>query len=119
MAVEDGATLGRLLGLFHHKGHSMDSLPSLLELYQEVRKKRAATTVKTADGHRKLYHMPDGPEQRERDSLYAAHDWWDEDAPFPFTYGNLAYGHELYGFDTLKAADEAFDEWKQKQDNHA
>lgn len=78
MAVEDGATLGRLLGLFSHHQRPTSFLPSLLELYQEIRKKRAATTVKTADGHRKLYHMPDGPQQEERDRLYATHDWWDE-----------------------------------------
>lgn len=112
MAVEDGATLGRLLGLFARQDRLQGSIPSVLELYQDVRKKRAATTVRTADGHRNLYHMPDGPEQQKRDSLYATHDWWDEEAPFPFTYGNLAYGQELYGFDTLKAADEAFEEWK-------
>ena len=111
MAVEDGATLGRLLGRFAQRGLSNPILPSLLELYQSVRKQRAATTVKTADGHRKLYHMLDGPEQQERDRLYATHDWWDEDAVFPFTYGSMAYGHELYGFDPLEAADKAFERW--------
>lgn len=117
MAVEDGATLGRLLGLFAHRPIPRSDLPSLLELYQEVRKKRAATTVKTADGHRKLYHMPDGQEQKQRDRLFATHDWWDEGADFPFKYGSMSYGHELYGFDTLGAADKAFDRWSNRQEN--
>ena len=111
MAVEDGATLGRLLGLFSRHEHPTSALPSLLELYQKVRKERAATTVKTADGHRRLYHMPDGSEQEERDRLYATHDWWGEDKTFPWTYGDMSYGHQLYGFDTLGAADDAFEDW--------
>ena len=110
MAVEDGAVLGRLLGLFSRNQCSTSSLPSLLRLYQEIRKERAQTTVKTATTNGRLYHKVDGPEQEERDRLFAAHDWWDEGRSFPWVYADLPYLHELFGFDALKSADTAFDQ---------
>ena len=112
MAVEDGAVLGRLLGLFSRSQGSKSSLPSLLQLYQDVRKKRAQTTVRTANGNRLLYHMADGPEQEERDRLFAEHDWWDDDRSFPWVFADLPYLRELFGFDALKSADNAFEHSK-------
>jgi 2-polyprenyl-6-methoxyphenol hydroxylase-like FAD-dependent oxidoreductase len=57
MAVEDGAVLGRLLNRFVEHRISKTSLPALLRLYQRIRKTRAQTTVRTANGNRELYHM--------------------------------------------------------------
>ena len=109
MAVEDGAVLGRLLGHFQQSGRSRSSLPSLMYLYQEVRKRRAQTTVRTANGNRVLYHMVDGPEQRARDKFFASHDWWDEDRSSPWVFCDLPYLHELFGFDAIGSADSAFE----------
>ena len=108
MAVEDGAVLGRLLGLFARKDVPKTSLPALLRVYQDVRKERAQTTVKTADQNRVLFHMVDGPEQEARDRLLTDYDWWSDEQSFPWVWGDLPYLHELYGFDALKSADEAF-----------
>ena len=110
MAVEDGAVLGRLLGLFAQHQSPKASLPALLHLYQDVRKERAQTTVRTATGSRELYHMVDGPAQEKRDRLFAAHDWWDEGRSFPWVFADLPYLHELFGFDTLKSANDAFEQ---------
>ena len=112
MAVEDGAVLGRLLHRFAEHRISESSLPALLRLYQKVRKTRAQTTVRMANENRKLYHMVDGPEQEERDRLFAQHDWWDENRSFPWVFADLPYLHELFGFDTLKSAEDAFAEWR-------
>src|ERR1700759_4986411 len=78
MAVEDGAVLGRLLGHFSRSGCSKSSLPALMQLYQQVRKERAQTTVRTGNSNRVLFHMVDGKDQQARDELLASHDWWDE-----------------------------------------
>lgn len=108
MAVEDGAVLGRLLGLFDRSHCSRTSLPDLVALYERTRKQRAQTTVRTASGNRILYHMVDGPEQEERDRLFATHDWWDDGRSFPWVFADLPYLHELFGFDAIKSADDAF-----------
>ena len=50
-------------------------------------------------------------EQEERDRLFAQHDWWDEDCSFPWVFADLPYLRELFGFDTLKSAEDAFSEW--------
>ena len=110
MAVEDGAVLGRLLGLFAQRQCAKSSLPALMRLYQDVRKTRAQTTVKTANENRILYHMVDGPKQQERDRLLADRDWWDEDRSCPWLFADMAYMHELFGFDTIKSANKAFEQ---------
>ncbi|KAF2766202.1 FAD/NAD(P)-binding domain-containing protein, partial [Teratosphaeria nubilosa] len=69
MAVEDGAVLGRLLGRFADACLPRDRLPALLRLYQDVRRERTGTVVRTADGNRELYHMVDGERQRRRDAM--------------------------------------------------
>lgn len=123
MAVEDGAILGRLLSRFSESQLQKVSLPSLLQLYEDFRKRRAQTAVQTANGNRTLYHMRDGAEQEERDRLFGEHDWWDENRSFPWVFADLQYLHELFGFDSLKSGEDAFDRWKdsasQKQESVA
>jgi len=113
MAVEDGAVLGRLLGLFSRRieGCDRSGLPSLLREYQELRKDRTTTVVKTATGLRELYHMVDGAQQQERDRLLGTHDWWDESGSFPWVFADWGHLNGLYGFDALKSADDAFVRW--------
>lgn len=116
MAVEDGAVLGRLLTRFAEHHIPNTSIPVLLELYQDVRKKRAETTVQTANRNRVLYHMEDGPQQEERDRIFAEHDWWDEERSFPWVFADLPYLHELFGFDALQSAEDAFSAWVKAMD---
>ncbi|KAI1780185.1 FAD/NAD(P)-binding domain-containing protein [Hypoxylon cercidicola] len=64
-AIEDGAVLGRLLG--HIK--TTEQIGKALRMYEELRKPRGDTIVREAFKQRDVYHMLDGPKQRERDQL--------------------------------------------------
>lgn len=108
MAVEDGAVLGRLIGLFVASAQDRESLPELLKLYQSVRKERTSTVVRTANENRTLYHMEDGPEQQKRDQDFARHDWDDPNEEFPWAYADLKHSRKLFGFDALESADDAW-----------
>ena len=62
-AIEDGAALASLL-------HAMpDDVPAALARYEAVRKPRATRLQEVSAVNRKRFHLPDGPEQRERDAL--------------------------------------------------
>lgn len=111
MAVEDGVVLGRLLGQLCECGYDNTHISDLLKVYETLRKQRNVTVRKLAEGNGQLYHMVDGPEQQKRDRMLGEHDWWDDKRSFPWVFGDLPYLHELYGFDTLKSADEAFARW--------
>ncbi|EME83036.1 uncharacterized protein MYCFIDRAFT_35872 [Pseudocercospora fijiensis CIRAD86] len=108
MAVEDGAVLGRLIVSFAQSGHDRNSLPELMQLYQDVRKQRTAAVVGTANENRTLYHMEDGPQQEERDRAFDELDRTDENARFPWKFGDLKHCKKLFGFDALSSADEAW-----------
>jgi salicylate hydroxylase len=73
MAVEDGATLGKLLGLLNaarHQGadnasEDKPTIPAVLDLYERLRKKCTMLNVAGADENRDLYHLS-GKEAEER-----------------------------------------------------
>ncbi|KAF7187982.1 FAD-dependent monooxygenase OpS4 [Pseudocercospora fuligena] len=115
MAVEDGAVLGRLIELFAQSGQDRTWLPEVMQLYQDVRKQRTVTVVGTANENRTLYHMEDGAQQEERDRAFAELDWTDENAEFPWKFGNLKHCKRLFGFDALRSADEA---WAHRKFSH-
>lgn len=62
-AVEDGATLGVLLSQLQ----SIDEIPSLLHLYEKIRRPRAEIIQKGALENGDIWHMPDGDDQVARD----------------------------------------------------
>ncbi|KAG0157728.1 hypothetical protein PDIDSM_4913 [Penicillium digitatum] len=125
MAVEDGAVIGKLLGLL--QTHLMDprnsgSDPSIstrstaqdltaavLALYQKCRKARTARNVQGAIMNRKLFHIADGLLQIIRDLLlgYAGvtrkSDWtW---------LSSFRQGQTL-GLDVLEDCEKVFEEWR-------
>lgn len=63
MAVEDGAALGEVLSLIENTGQ----IPLALEVFEKVRMKRSYQMQKASLVNGKLWHFPDGPEQRARD----------------------------------------------------
>ncbi|PVH97426.1 hypothetical protein DM02DRAFT_472471, partial [Periconia macrospinosa] len=72
MAVEDGATLGYLLGCFLRTSSSTLSrkeidVASVLKLYESVQKPFTTMNVKRVGVNREMYHLPDGEEQISRD----------------------------------------------------
>jgi salicylate hydroxylase len=62
-AIEDGAALAALLEAMP------DDVPGALARYETVRKPRATRLQELSAVNRKRFHLPDGPEQQERDAL--------------------------------------------------
>ena len=70
-AIEDGATLAGVLA------QSAADVPQALQRYESLRLPRTARIQTTAAGNKARNHLPDGPEQRERDANMSrgAADW--------------------------------------------
>jgi salicylate hydroxylase len=64
-AIEDGATLAAVLA-------RSTNVPEALRRYEALRLRRTARIQTTAAGNKTRNHLPDGPEQRERDARMAA-----------------------------------------------
>jgi salicylate hydroxylase len=62
-AIEDAATLGALLD-----GATVTSLATTLARYEDIRKPRTSMIQAAAFDLRRINHLPDGDEQRRRDS---------------------------------------------------
>jgi salicylate hydroxylase len=63
MAVEDAAVLGNLLSRISR----ISQLRPLLKAYQDLRLPRTAMVQESSRLNQHIFHLPDGPEQRERD----------------------------------------------------
>jgi len=63
MAIEDGAVLGNLLSRISH----VSQLGPLLKAYQDLRLPRTAMMQESSRLNQHIFHLPDGPEQKERD----------------------------------------------------
>ncbi|KAG1725404.1 uncharacterized protein EDB91DRAFT_1168325 [Suillus paluster] len=68
MAVEDAAVLGNL---FSHLAHRSQIVP-LLHAYQSIRYDRATATQDASRLNQHSFHLPDGPQQEERDQQMRA-----------------------------------------------
>ena len=64
MAIEDGAVLGNLLSRLAHPSQ----LPVFLHAYEDLRLPRTAETQNQSRLNQKIFHLPDGPEQEQRDA---------------------------------------------------
>jgi len=63
MAVEDAAVLGNLLSRITH----ISQLGPLLKAYEDLRLPRTSMVQESSRLNQHIFHLPDGPEQRERD----------------------------------------------------
>ena len=118
MAVEDGAVLGVLLGALSKSptiAEPRSRIPSLLELYQTLRKKRTELNVKGAIDMKHLYEMQDGPEQIRRNEELGKADLSDINDDCPWIYANLRYQKDLLGFDTMGDAKQKYQDWEAAQ----
>ncbi|OHE97567.1 hypothetical protein CORC01_07182 [Colletotrichum orchidophilum] len=118
MAVEDGAVIGKLLGLLKDAAgpeHMQVQVPEVLKLYETLRKNRTTVNVQGATSNRKWYHVHDGPEQEARDAELAGTPLKDGLSPTGWRLMDPDYGMELMGRDTVAEAVEAFEEWKQRR----
>lgn len=68
-SIEDGAVLGLLLD--NKKLASKTALPSRLRLFESLRKARGEAIARETFAQRRDFHLPDGPEQVERDGIFA------------------------------------------------
>jgi len=66
-ALEDGATLGALLG----KIESKSQIPVVAELYETIRKARTFKIREETFKQQAEFHLPDGVSQEDRDRLLA------------------------------------------------
>lgn len=124
MAVEDGATIARLLGLLlqyrrrmnssisNGEKHRIDStdIYKTLQLYQKLRKERTELNVRGAERARIMLHLPAGPDMEKRDQLMRDWDWNDLNARSEWEYFDTAYTRDLLGFDAENEAARAFEE---------
>lgn len=116
MAVEDGAVLGKLLGLLNqsevYKSQAPRRLSNVLKLYESLRKARTSNNVQGAISNRYTYHLLDGPEQEARDAWLAS----SRTTPPPDgqTLGDHEYLETMLAFDCVTDSIEAFKEWERK-----
>jgi salicylate hydroxylase len=64
-SIEDGAALAALLAAMP------GDIPGTLKRYEEIRKPRATRLQEASAANRTRFHLPDGPEQRQRDQAMA------------------------------------------------
>ncbi|XWX00414.1 hypothetical protein V2A60_008434 [Cordyceps javanica] len=114
MAVEDGAVLGRLLGLLKTSTKDASTLqeriPGVLKLYEDLRKKRTTVIVLGAIANRKWYHLADGPLQEARDKAMAKST---SEVIGKESWNLLSddYQAEMLGFDAIRDCEIAFGNW--------
>ncbi|RAL12847.1 FAD/NAD(P)-binding domain-containing protein [Aspergillus homomorphus CBS 101889] len=118
MAVEDGAVLGRLLGLLQshlsqldletREKAAADSISPVLKLYESLRRGPTTRKVRAARINRSLLHIPDGILQRVRDfGLGYAGVTYESDWTWAFSY----MMRQTLGPDVIRDCEIAFEEW--------
>lgn len=111
IAIEDGVVIGHLLGKLTHdfpQDQVQMRIPSILELYETLRKKRTTLNVQGAITNRKMFHMLDGDEQIQRDKDLAEVDWV---KPCPWQWCDPSYQKRLLGVDIIADCDAKYDAW--------
>lgn len=71
MALEDAAVLGELFGRSTNPRDAAEKR-RLLAIYEQCRKPRTEMVVERGNRQQWMYHLHDGPEQRERDRAMQA-----------------------------------------------
>jgi salicylate hydroxylase len=104
-SIEDGGVLGRLLGSVESKLQ----LPQAIKLYEQLRKARSEAIVRETFHQRNAFHMPDGPQQRERDEIFASQLGKEVTCKFPSRWTCAEVQPRLYGYDAYKEADAALE----------
>lgn len=103
-SIEDGAVLGHILSYVKSK----EKLPKAIEMFEDLRKKRGEKVVRETFHQRHDFHMEDGPEQEERDKIFASQLGKEEaEVKFPSRWTCPVVQPWLYGYDAYKEVDEA------------
>jgi salicylate hydroxylase len=87
-AIEDGATLATLLRQ-SRPGAGAVEIAGALSAYERSRLPRTSRLQEMSAGNKTRFHLPDGPDQRERDSQMAA-----GSRIWPFNALDWLYNHD-------------------------
>lgn len=101
MAVEDGAVIGNL---FSHLSHESQITP-LLYAYETLRLPRSAMVQASARLNQHIFHLPDGPEQVQRDREMRGAMNGEEALGNPNQWADKGKSRELFGYDADKVVD--------------
>ncbi|KAJ5709474.1 hypothetical protein N7493_010808 [Penicillium malachiteum] len=102
-SLEDGAVLGLLLGHMTNK----TQLPSILRVYESLRKARGEAIVRETFKQRHDFHMQDGEEQEKRDQLFLSQLGKEIKGAFPSRWTCPEVQPWLYGYDAIKEVEKA------------
>ncbi|KAH8882514.1 FAD/NAD(P)-binding domain-containing protein [Thozetella sp. PMI_491] len=101
-SLEDGAVLGTLLGQISNPSQ----IGSALATFQKLRKSRGEAIVRETWKQRHDFHLPDGPEQEERDRVLRLGPGGSEKSQFfPSRWTCPQVQPWLYGYDATKDAE--------------
>jgi salicylate hydroxylase len=106
-SLEDGAVLGYLLGKVRQETKS-EQLPKMARLYEGLRKERGEGIQKETFKQREDFHLPDGEKQEARDKLMLGMLGGELKADFPSRWTCPRVQRWLYGYDSYKEVEEAF-----------
>jgi salicylate hydroxylase len=114
MAVEDGAIVATLLGLYHQARNTSvphPTLPQTLKLYEGLQKTRTTNLHLGSISNQHMYHLDDGPEQEERDRILKSSQWREkpEGETEPFIWINVRYQKNILGRDAIADAKMAWE----------
>jgi salicylate hydroxylase len=115
LAVEDGAILATLLGLYHQAQPQMrqyPTVPETLKIYESLQKARTTTLHLGSISNQHLYHLGDGPEQVERDRILKATDWKQKPSGElePFIWVDVRYQKAVLGRNAIGEAEKKWEE---------
>lgn len=111
-SLEDGAVLGSLLGKVMVERKDVQ-LPVVAERYQGLRKERGELIGKETFKQRQDFHLPDGPEQQERDVKFSKREEEVDgggDERFPSRWTCPRVQKWLYGYDAYAEFEKS---WKE------
>ncbi|PSK46164.1 ubiquinone biosynthesis monooxygenase COQ6 [Elsinoe australis] len=101
MAMEDGACLGTLLGLYQKSGNGM-ALRELLHLYCDIRKDRTALQSRGMKSNAKLFQIKTEDDREEREQMLSQLKWDKNSRSEKWTWGDMVYQTELNAYDTVR-----------------
>jgi salicylate hydroxylase len=115
MAVEDGAIIGTLLGLYQQANSTLQqhlTLADTLKLYESLQKARTTTLHLGSISNQYLYHIGDGAEQEERDRILKAAQWKErpEGESEPFIWIDVRYQKAILARDAIGDAKKKWEE---------
>lgn len=110
MAVEDGAILATLLGLYQlAQSQSLphSTIPETLKHYESLQKARTTSLHLGSMSNQHLYHLNDGQEQQERDRILKAAKWEEKlsGESEPFIWIDVRYQKGILGRDAIGDAE--------------